>query len=228
MISLILSVICHAAAAKVVLPEEEVRAAVERFLADKLEGRGWETSVRQLSMPAGIKVSSGARDLELIAPASWNGWTPVSIALVVRVNGIVEKNVSLRLLVDARAEMVTATRQLSAGTILTAADLQVQKHDLAHAGGYPVRNIADALGKKIRTGIRAGAALRSNQLANVPIVVSGQLVTIVAEKAGVRITVTGRAKSAGGIGDLIQVQNQVSNKQLSARVVDAETVEIGF
>jgi flagella basal body P-ring formation protein FlgA len=59
-------------------------------------------------------------------------------------------------------------------------------------------------------------------------VVSGQLVTIVAEKAGVRITVTGRAKSAGGIGDLIQVQNQVSNKQLSARVVDAETVEIGF
>jgi len=211
-----------------VLPEEEIRAAVEQFLAEKLEGRGWETSIRQLSVPAGIKVSSGPRDLELMAPASWNGWAPVSIALVVRVNGVVEKNVSLRLLVDAKAEMVTATRQLLAGTILAPDDLQVQKHDLAHAGGYPVRNIGDALGKKLRASIRAGAALRSNQLANVPVVVSGQLVTIVAEKAGVRITVTGRAKSAGGIGDLIQVQNQVSNKQISARVVDADTVEVGF
>jgi flagella basal body P-ring formation protein FlgA len=134
----------------------------------------------------------------------------------------------MRLLIDARAEMVTATRQLLAGTILTAADLQMQKHDLSRAGGYPISNIGDALGKKLRTGVRAGAALSSNQLANVPVVVSGQLVTIVAKKAGVRITVTGRAKSAGGIGDLIQVQNQVSNKQLSARVVDAETVEVGF
>lgn len=217
-----------ATTATVPLPEQEVRGAVERFLAEKLAGRGWETTLRQLAIPQGIRISRGPRDLELIAPAGWDGWGPATIVLVVRVNGSVEKNLSLRLQVDARTEMLTATRQLLAGTVLTEADLQLQKHDLAQAGGHPVKNSADAIGKKLRMTVRAGAPIRSNQLVNVPVVVSGQLVTIVAENAGIRITVSGRAKSAGGIGDLIRVQNMVSNKEIPARILDASTVEVGF
>jgi len=220
---------CQAASpAPVLLQDQEIRLAVERFLAEKMQNRGWEITIRQLSIPKGIKVSSGARDLELIAPAGWDGWGPVSIALVVRVNGVVEKNLSLRLQVDARTEMVTATRQLLAGTVLTMADLQVQKQDLTQAGGYPVKNPEDVVGKKLRMTVREGAPLRSNQLANVPVVVNGQPVTIVAENAGIRITVSGKAKSAGGVGDVIRVQNMVSNKEMSARVVDSSTVEVGF
>ena len=217
-----------ATTATVPLPEQEIRGAVERFLAEKLEGRGWETSLRQLTIPQGIRVSRGVRDLELIAPAGWDGWGPATVVLVVRVNGSGEKNLSLRLQVDARTEMLTATRQLLAGTVLTEADLQLQKHDLAQAGGHPVKNSADAVGKKLRMTVRAGAPIRSNQLVNVPVVVSGQLVTIVAENAGIRITVSGRAKSAGSIGELIRVQNMVSNKEIPARVLDASTVEVGF
>ncbi len=214
--------------ATVLLPEQEVRGAVERFLAEKLEGRGWETALRQLIIPQGIRVSSGPRDLELIAPAGWDGWGPATIVLVVRVNGTVEKNLSLRLLVDARTEMLTATRQLLVGTVLAEEDLQFQKHDLALAGGHPVKNMADAVGKKLRMTVRAGTPIRSNQLVNVPVIVSGQLVTIVAENAGIKITVSGRAKSAGGIGDLIRVQNMASNKEISGRILDASTVEVGF
>lgn len=229
LVTLLWATVSQAApAAQVLLPEQEVRAAVERFLAEKLDGRGWDVSIRQLAMPQGVNVSKGVRNLELLAPAGWEGWGPVSIALVVRVNGVVEKNLSLRLLVDARTEMVTATRQLLAGTILTAEDLQLQKQELASAGGVPVKNIADASGKKLRTTVRAGAPLRSNQLVNVPVIVSGQLVTIVAENAGVRIVVSGRAKSAGGVGDLIRVQNMVSNKEIPARIMDASTVQVAF
>lgn len=212
----------------VALSEHEVRGAVEQFLAKKVEGRGWETTISRLAIPHGIKVPSGVRDLELLVPYGWDGWGPVSIALVVRVNGVVEKNISLRLQVIARTEMVTATRQLLAGTILNTEDLQLQKQELAAAGGYPVKNIADAVGTKTRSTVRAGAPIRSNQLVRVPVIVSGQLVTIVAENAGVRITVSGRARSAGGIGDLIKVQNLVSQKEIPARIVDASTVEVGF
>ena len=201
---------------------------MERFLSEKLVGRGWETTIRQLSIPQGIKVSSAAHDLELLAPAGWDGWGPVSIALVIRTNGAIEKNVSLRLNVEARTEMVTATRQLLAGTVLTEGDVQMQKQDLAQAGGDPIKNVVDAVGKKIRTTIRAGAPLRNNQLVSVPVIVSGQLVTIVAENGAIRITVSGRARSAGGIGDLIKVQNLVSQKEIPARVVDTSTVEVGF
>lgn len=210
------------------LPEKEIRAAVERFLAEKHEGRGWETSIRQLSVPQGIKIPKGVRDLELIAPAAWGGWGPVSIVLIVRVNGAVEKNLSLRLQVDARTEMVVASRQLLAGTVLSAADLQLQQRDIAQAGGQHISSIDDVLGKKLKTAVRSGAPLRGNQLERVPVVRSGQLVTIVAEHAGLRITVTGRAKSSGGVGDLIKVENISSRKEFPARVVDSATVEAGF
>lgn len=217
-----------AAATGQLLTEQEVRTAVDRFLAAKLEGRKWEFAVRQLSFPQGIRLPKGIRDLELIAPASWDGWGPVSVALLVRVNGQVEKNLSLRLQVDASTEMVVAARQLLAGTVLAADDLLLQKREVAQAGGLHVRQIDAVVGKKLKSTVRSGAPVKSNQLANVPVIRSGQLVTIVAENTGFRIAVTGRAKSSGGVGDLVRVENLSSRKEFSARVVDATTVEAGF
>ncbi len=213
---------------QVVLPEHEIRTAVERFLAEKVEGRGWTTSIRQLSLPKGVKVSKGRSDIEILAPERWEGWGSISIVMVVRVNGVVEKNLSLRLNVDANADMVVAKRQLLVGTIITSDDIQLKREDLAKAGGHPVQNLEDAIGKKLRTTVRAGSPLKSSQLVAVPVIVSGQLVTIVAENSGIRITVSGKARSAGGIGDLIRVQNLTSNKEIPARILDASTVSIGF
>lgn len=215
-------------AAQKPLAEPEVRAAVERLLGEKQAATGWEISIRQLSVPRGIATSVGTREIEIMAPGGWSGWEPVSLALVVRVNGRVEKNLSLRLLVDARADMVVAARQLAANTVLTADDLQVVKHEVAQAGGQPLARISEAVGKKLRAAVRSGVPIRAGQLASVPVVVSGQLVTIIAENGGVRITVAGRARSSGGIGDLIRVQNLLSHKEFPARVLDASTVEVGF
>lgn len=210
------------------LPEKEVRSAVETFLGARLVDKGWQTTIRQLSIPKGTMVSKGVRDLEIVAPANWPGWGPVSLALVVRVNGMVEKNLSVRLMVVAQTEMVVATRQILAGAILSADELAIQKQDVALAGGHHIQRIADAVGKKSRTTIRAGYPVRNDQLVSVPVIVSGQLVTIVLERPGLRITVAGRAKSSGGVGDLIRVENLTSRRELPARVVDSSTVEVGF
>lgn len=217
-----------APSAQVPLPEPEVRAAVEKFIKNKVEGREWETVIRQLSLPQNIKVSRGVRDIELIAPPSWDGWGPASVVLVVRVNGAVEKNFSIRLHVDARTDMVVASRQLLSGTVIAADDLAIQKQDVSLAQGKHIKNIEDVVGKRLRTTVRAGSPVRSDQLAKVPVIVNGQLVTIMLERPGLRISVAGKAKSAGGIGDLIRVQNLSSNKEMPARVLDASTVEVGF
>lgn len=210
------------------LPEKEVRSAVETFLGTRLVDKGWQTTIRQLSIPKGTMVSKGVRDLEVVAPANWPGWGPVSLALMVRVNGVLEKNLSVRLTVEAQTEMVVATRQILAGTVLGAGELTVQKQDIALAGGHHIQRVTDAVGKKSRTTIRAGYPVRNDQLVSVPVIISGQLVTIVLERPGLRITVAGRAKSSGGVGDLIRVENLTSRRELPARVVDSSTVEVGF
>lgn len=210
------------------LTEPEVRTAVERYLAEKLRGRSWDTSITQLAFPQNVRLPKGVRDLEIVAPASWDGWGSVSMALLVRVNGVVEKNLPLRLTVDAKTEMVVANRQLLTGTVLSEGDLSLQQREVAQAGGLHVRAIEDVIGMKLRSMVRSGTPIKSNQLEKVPVIRNGQLVTIVAESDGFRMTVTGRAKSSGGVGDIIKVENLDSRKQFPARVVDSTTVETGF
>lgn len=210
------------------LTEREVRLAVERYLTEKLQGRGWQTTISQLAMPQRVSLPKGVRDLEIVAPAAWDGWGAVSMALLVRVNGVVEKNLPLRLIVDAKTEMVVANRQLLAGTVLTVGDMSLQQRDVAQAAGLHVKAMDDLVGMKLRSMVRSGAPIKSNQLEKVPVIRSGQLVTIVAENDGFRMTVTGRAKSAGGVGDIIKVENLDSRKQFQARIVDSATVEAGF
>ena len=210
------------------LTEHEVRTAVERYLTEKLRGRGWQTSISQLAIPQRVSLPKGVRDLEIVAPTSWDGWGAVSMALLVRVNGVVEKNLPLRLSVDARTEMVVANRQLLAGTVVAEEDLSLEQREVAQAGGLHVSAIQDVVGMKLRSMVRSGAPVKSNQLQKVPVIHNGQLVTIVAESAGFRMTVTGRAKGSGGVGDIIKVENLNSRKQFPARIVDSSTVETGF
>lgn len=210
------------------LTEGEVRTAVERYLTEKLRGRGWQTTISQLAIPQRVSLPKGVRDLEIVAPSSWDGWGAVSMALLVRVNGVMEKNLPLRLTVDARTEMVVANRQLLAGTVLTEDDLSLQQREVAQAAGLHVSAIEDVVGMKLRSMVRSGAPVKSNQMQKVPVINNGQLVTIVAESAGFRMTVTGRAKGSGGVGDIIKVENLNSRKQFPARIVDSTTVEAGF
>jgi flagellar basal body P-ring formation protein FlgA len=210
------------------LTEGEVRTAVERYLTEKLRGRGWQTTISQLAIPQRVSLPKGVRDLEIVAPSSWDGWGAVSMALLVRVNGVMEKNLPLRLTVDARTEMVVANRQLLAGTVLTEDDLSLQQREVAQAAGLHVSAIEDVVGMKLRSMVRSGAPVKSNQLQKVPVINNGQLVTIVAESAGFRMKVTGRAKGSGGVGDIIKVENLNSRKQFPARIVDSTTVEAGF
>jgi flagella basal body P-ring formation protein FlgA len=70
--------------------------------------------------------------------------------------------------------------------------------------------------------------VRGDYLERVPLIKSGQLVTIVAENDVVRITASGRAKGSGAAGDMIAVQNLNSQKEIAGRVVDASTVRVDF
>ena len=67
-----------------------------------------------------------------------------------------------------------------------------------------------------------------DMLEKIPLIKSGQVVTIVAENDHMRVTLTGKARSAGAEGDSIMVQNTSSLKEFPAKIVDATTVVVPF
>jgi hypothetical protein len=59
-----------------------------------------------------------------------------------------------------------------------------------------------------------------------PVIQPGMNVTLVAIQGPVRVSAPATAHQAGRVGDEVRVTNQVTKKQLRARVIDAQTVEV--
>ena len=198
------------------------------FLAQKTEHLNAEISVKKIGISGDLKLPPGKVSYEVVAPESWEGWGNASLALIVRVDDQVRRNMTVFVEVEALAEVVVATRPLERGEVIGESDVALARRDLAHLQGRFCRKPAEVVGLMMKSGVRGNAPLRADYLERVPIVKSGQLVTIVAENDVVRITASGRAKGPGALGDVIAVQNLSSQKELAARVVDATTVRVDF
>jgi len=208
--------------------EAEIRASVLAYVQQKTANLGCEVRLKRFTINGNAALPSGPLEYEVVAPQQWEGWGSAGISVIARQGDKVVRNMSLRVEIEALADMVVTVRQVDHGSIISPADLALRKQDVSLVQGRYLGRIEDAAGKKARTTFKANAAVRSDQLEKVPLVKVGQLVTIIAENERMRISVTGKAKSAGAEGDTITVQNLNSLKELPARVIDAGTVRIVF
>ena len=215
-------------AAGTLVSEGELRRVISDFLARKTEHLNAEISVRKIGVSGDLMLPLGKVSYEVVAPESWEGWGNTSLALIVRVDNQVRRNLTVFVEVEALAEVVIVTRPLERGEVIGESDVALVRRDLAHLQGRFCRKPAEAVGLMLKSSVRGNSPLRADYLERVPVVKSGQLVTIVAENDVVRITASGRAKGAGALGDVITVLNLSSQKELAARVVDAATVRVDF
>ncbi len=208
--------------------DAEIKAAVTAYIKQKTANLGYEIRIKRISINGNLKLPEGALEYEVMAPRQWEGWGTASLAVLARLGDRVVSNSSVRVEVEALADMVVALRQLDRGAVISGTDIAVQKREIAAVSGTFAGNAGDVVGKQTRITIKANAVVRTDQLEKVPLVKSGQMVTIVAENAVMKVSVAGKAKNSGAEGDIILVQNLNSLKDIPARVVNATTVQVGF
>jgi flagella basal body P-ring formation protein FlgA len=187
-----------------------------------------EVNITHIGFDGDMKIPAGETRYEVIAPNQWEGWGKTNLALIVRVNEQVVKNISIPVEVAALTDMVVAVRPLDRGMVISQSDVAIQKRDIASAPGRICRSLSEAIGKRVRIAMRGNLPIRSDFLEKVPLVKYGQLVTIIAENDVMRVTATGKAMNSGAEGDMVMVRNLNSHKDLPARVVDSETVKVDF
>lgn len=206
----------------------EVQQAVLSYVQQRTADIGCETRVKRLTISGNPSFPTGTLDYEVVAPQQWEGWGRAGISVIVRKGARVVGNLTVWVEVEALVDMVVTVRQINHGSVIAATDIALRKQDIAAVQGRYLARTEDVVGKKARVTLRPNAAIRSDQLEKVPLIRAGQLVTIIAENERMRITVTGKSKSAGAEGDTITVQNLGSLKELPARVLDSNTVLIVF
>jgi flagella basal body P-ring formation protein FlgA len=119
-----------------------------------------------------------------------------------------------------------AAHAIVMGTVLTAADLKVEEHDMSELPPGFLDDPAIAVGLTAARPIAGGAILTNQQLVASKAVQRGQSVTLIADAGGIAVRMAGRALSDGLMNQRVKVQNLSSGKIVEGIARSEQTVEI--
>ena len=127
--------------------------------------------------------------------------------------------------------VVAVARALPRGSILRADDLKLVEpasHEHVVRAEEAFRDVEQVIGKETQRAISPGQILDKNYVRAPILVRRGDVVTVYARAAGIRVRTAARALMDGGAGDLIAVETLETGRRdkFDARVTGAQVVEV--
>jgi len=130
--------------------------------------------------------------------------------------------------IQVTTPVVVARHPIPRLTEIGAADVKVEKRNLASLSSDTAASAEEVIGKRSRRQIRAGEPIRLGQVEVAPVVRRGDLVTLKVESDHFLVTARGKVLENGRPGEIIRVENITSKKQVYGKVVDGRTLLVGF
>ena len=198
-------------------------AAVEQALAQRGETRRHEIFFMQ-SAPD-LKLPEGVVDVKAHLPAQISYISLTPVRAVVYVNGRAQRTVSFSANIKVYDSVLVANHDLRIEVPVTAADFRTEEIAIDGRNEY-VKDTAEVEGLVPHRFIRAGLPVTKAYFQQPVAVNTGQRVNIIINYRGIKASAKGIIMTRGRIGSIVKVKNESSEKILSARVIDANTVEV--
>jgi flagella basal body P-ring formation protein FlgA len=123
-------------------------------------------------------------------------------------------------------DRVVAAGDLRAGEPIAAASVAAQTRDGFPSPGPYAKSADEVVGKWARVAIRAGSAIRLDQIEPAKEVLRGDTVKVEVRAGSVRMEAEAQAEGSGALHDVIPVQNTTSKKRFLARVEGKDQVSV--
>jgi len=130
-------------------------------------------------------------------------------------------------LADSQARIVVPSHDIARGVTIGDSDLEYQSVDAGQLASGVVTSMNQLDGMETRRVLRAGQAVRADDVRKPILVSKGQTITMIFAAPGLTLTATGRAMSEGGMGETVTVLNPVSYRQITGVVTGAGEVRAG-
>ena len=206
---------------------DSVQQQIDTFLRNAEARRPDVTfAFTPFSPPQPFILPAGSIQIEVI-PAVRDIVGSRHFTLVYRVNGRTVKNLAVRGKLLVEADVVVAQQPLRRGAIISERDVDVTTLDISRLRD-PLFSLADVVGKRVARSVRAGQVIERKNVEFPPLVKKGAFVRIVARRGAMLLTAIGIARQDGQLEEIIRVQNSRSNKEIRARVVGPDQVEVEF
>lgn len=133
-------------------------------------------------------------------------------------------------LVEARvskpAMVVVTARSVGRGATLRPDDLQLRHAATGEEGANAFHAIDEVVGMETTRALGEGHILDRETLRSPLAVRRGEMVTVYARSAGLRVRTTARTRDDGSVGDLVAVESLQDRKIFTARVCGIQEVEV--
>jgi len=200
---------------------DAVRAAIAGAVASRL-GPGAEIAIASLQITAtsreGVvtaRPEPGAR----LGRASVFSLTVASATGPRRIGSAVA-------VVTAVATRLEATRSLQSGDVVAPGDVSPVRGTVADGPLKPLPIAEEAVGARVVGTLAPGSVVTAGNIRPVPLVRSGQQVTLKAKVGAIEVRGVGVAVENGQRGSLVHVVNPDSRRTIVGRVVGAGEVEV--
>ena len=147
----------------------------------------------------------------------------VNVPIVLGVNGHYLRTVFVGYRVVRWVRTAVATRDLVAGSVLSAHDVAMRK---VIFNGQRVNGLSSLIGRRIEGTFRRGQPIYIEETQTNEIVKAGATITLIVHDGGVSVVADVLARTSGGLGDQVSVYNPQTNKALSGTVVGPDRVEL--
>ena len=125
--------------------------------------------------------------------------------------------------VPAAADTVFATRTVRSQSVITAQDVTLKD------GALPgtLSKLSQAVGQEARVVLYAGRPILIDDIARPALIERNQIVTLIVNRSGLRISTEGRALERGAAGDTVKAMNLSSRSTVNGTVTSDGHIEIG-
>ena len=210
------------------IQKEEIEKIVSEFIIQQIPRDNKTLRIKEIQVPVGIILPKGRITYRVTAPRNRQlmGRCPLSVHF--SINGNTEKKIWVTAVLEVLGPVVVTRKPLGRYRPIAADDIEVQTMDLANLPANVLSDPEAAIGKRTKRAIGAKTVLRTDLIEFPPLVKRGDVVVIIAESSGLRITTLGEVKKKGRLGESIPVMNYDSKKILYGRVLDSSTVKVEF
>ena len=210
------------------IDKHEIEKIVADFITQNIPQEDKSVRIKEIKVAEKVVLSKGRIAYKVAAPGMRPLKGSCSVAVDFSVNGHFEKKVWATAKIEVWGSVVVTRKPLGRYKPITEDDIMLQTMDLTHLSSNVVTDPETVLGKRTKRAIGAQKPLRTDSIELPPLVKRGDLVVIVVQSKGLKITTRGLVKKKGRLGDRIPVVNVDSKKVLYARVIDSNTVQVDY
>ena len=212
----------------ITISQEKIKALVSDYILNNFLSLRKDARIKNIKVASGLRVPTGRISYKVSPPRKRNLLGKVPVSVTFSVDDKLYKRVWATVTIEEFATVVVTKKPLGRYKPITEDDIELQKLDLAKLPSNAITDPNAVLGKRTRRAIGTRTVLSSNMVELPPLVKRGDVVVIVAESDGLKITTLGQVKKKGRLGERIPVINFDTKKILYAQVLDSNTVKVEF